>query len=89
MEAGIKRLRDNLPQEGEPQMEKKPRKEEPIQIHTAKKREPPRNFLEVMVRTKLEREPKFTVETREQDKTPVRTPVRKRIQRFEERLESH
>ena len=67
-------------------MEKRPRKEEPALVHTVSRREPPRNFLEVLMRTRLEVEPKFIME-KGKNSTPARTPIKKRVQKMEEKIE--
>ena len=53
---GTKRIRDeDLHQET-----KRQRREDPVLVHTVERREPPRNFLEVALRQKLEGKPNFT-----------------------------
>ena len=58
------------------------------------RREPPRNFLEVALRHKMEEEPKFTPgnppgnERKKPEKDVARTPVRKKISRIEEKMKN-
>ena len=94
METGTKRIRDEALQ----QETKRLRREDPIQIPTVERREPPRNFLDVALRQKLEGDPNFTAgsppgnkaEKAEKDtqKLQTQTPVRKRVLRLEEKMKN-
>ena len=80
-DAGTKRIRD----EGLHQETKRQRTQDPVQVHTVERREPPRNFLEVALRQKLEDKPNFMPGNspgnggkRPEKDTMTRTPVRKK-----------
>ena len=92
METGTKRIRNEFLQ----QETKRLRREDPIQVPRVERREPPRNFLDVALRQKLEGKPNFTagnspengVEKAEKDtqQPQTRTPVRKKVLRLEEKI---
>ena len=82
-EMGTKRLRDVKSQPGNQQEEKRLRRDGPVQVSTVDKREPSRNFLEVMMRERLDRKPNFTAAMKVEEQ-PVRTPVTKSAEVGEE-----
>ena len=91
-DTGTKRIRDqDLHQET-----KRQRREDPVLVYTVERREPPRNFLEVALRQKLEGKPNFTSENlpgnagnkleKDVQQPLTRTPVRKKVLRLEEKI---
>ena len=71
-------------------------REEPVQIPTMERRELPRNFLEVALRQKLDRNPNFTAGSpagkragSDPQEAQARTSVSKKVQRLEDKLKNY